>query len=202
MDVKHAMHTVLAVGLCLFLLAGCGKKDVDSSQVSESMKPEGNLIGSTTGPESTRDGDGSVTAGDLEALTETGVNPLEPDTTSEEYRSVYGRSTAPLYPVFFEFDSSTIPTDQLDNLNSSGSHLLVNDQLRLVVEGNCDARGTTDYNLALGELRALSVKRYLVNVGVAEARIKTISYGSQRPLFPGNDEESWAMNRRADLVIP
>ncbi len=201
MDVKHAMQTVLAVGLCLVLLAGCGKKDVDSSQMSESMKPEGNLLESTE-PETTPDDTGPVTAGDLEALSETGVNPLLADTTSEEYRAVYGRSTAPLYPVFFEFDSSTIGTDQLDKLTSSGAHLLVNDQLSLVVEGNCDARGTTDYNLALGELRALSVKRYLVNLGVAEARITTISYGSQRPLFPGNDEQAWAMNRRADLVIP
>ena len=201
MDVKHAMQTVLAVGLCLVLLAGCGKKDVDSSQTSESMKPEGNLLGSTE-PESAQDTTGPVTAGDLEALTETGVNPLLADTTSEEYRAVYGRSTAPLYPVFFEFDSSTIGTDQLDKLTSSGAHLLVNDQFRLVVEGNCDARGTTDYNLALGELRALSVKRYLVNLGVADGRITTISYGSQRPLFPGNDEKAWAMNRRADLVIP
>jgi peptidoglycan-associated lipoprotein len=201
MDVKRTLQTALAVGLCLFVLTGCGKKDVDSSQVSESMKPEGNLLGSAE-PGSSQDTTGSVTAGDLEPLAQTGVNPLLPDTTSDEYRSVYGRSTAPLYPVFFEFDSSAIGADQIDKLTSSGAHLLVNDQLGLVVEGNCDARGTSDYNLALGELRALSVKRYLVNLGVAEARIKTISYGSQRPLFPGNDEQSWAMNRRADLVIP
>jgi peptidoglycan-associated lipoprotein len=201
MDVKHAIQTALAVGLCLFFLAGCGKKDIDSSQLSESMKPEGNLLGSAD-PGSVQDGTGSVTAGDLEPLAQTGVNPLLPDTTSDEYRAVYGRSTAPLYPVFFEFDSSAIGADQLDKLTSSGAHLLVNDQLRLVVEGNCDERGTTDYNLALGELRALSVKRYLVNLGVADGRISTISFGSQRPLFPGSDEQSWAMNRRADLVIP
>ena len=130
MNVKHAMQTALAVGLCLLLLAGCGKKDVDSSQVSESMKPEGNLLGSTTEPGTTQDDSGPVTAGDLELLARTGVNPLQADTRSAEYRAVYGRSTAPLYPVFFEFDSSAIPADQLDKLNSSGSHLLVNNQLR------------------------------------------------------------------------
>ncbi len=195
---KNALSLLLAVGLSFGMLSGCGKKDLDSAHLSQSMKPEGTLVGS---------GDagfdpGAVTAGDLEPLSGSGYNPLDPDTTSDAYRSVYGRSTAPLYPVFFQFDSSAIGPDQLDNLNSSAAHLLANGNLRIVIEGNCDERGTADYNLALGELRALSVKKYLNNLGVADARMATISYGSQRPLFPGSDEYSWAMNRRADLVIP
>ena len=146
--------------------------------------------------------DGSVTAGELEGLDKTGTNPLAEDTTSQEYRRQYGRSSAPLMPVYFDFDSSSLNVDQLDGLNKSGSYLLENSSTKLVVEGNCDERGTADYNLALGELRAINVKKYLVNIDVDGNRIKTVSYGSQRPLFYKSDEESWAANRRADLVLP
>ena len=124
-------------------------------------------------------------------LNRTGVNPLAPDTTSLEYRRQYGRSTAPLLPVYFDFDSSAINVNQFDSLNESGAYLVENSSPNLVIEGNCDERGTVDYNLALGELRAISVKKYLINIGVDGSRIKTISYGSERPLFPGSDEESW-----------
>ena len=75
-------------------------------------------------------------------------------------------------------------------------------RLNIVIEGNCDERGTADYNLALGELRIINVKKYLVNLGISENRITTISFGSERPLYLGSDEVSWAMNRRADLIIP
>jgi peptidoglycan-associated lipoprotein len=194
MGMRQAIRLLVAASVCLLLIGGCGKKDVD-------MKPEGNLLGGAADQSGQPDA-GTFTSGELESLEKTGVNPLLPDTTSDEYKAVYGRSTAPLYPVFFSFDSSVIEPNQYDNLNSSGAHLLVNLQARLVVEGNCDERGTADYNMALGELRALNVKKYLANLGVAESRIKTISYGSERPLYPGHDEESWAMNRRVDLVMP
>ena len=188
---KTYIH-IICFGLMALLISSCSGKN--------EVKPEGNMLGSSENPpvEQTND---DFSAGDLESLTQTGINPLAEDTTSDEYKRTYGRSTAPLYPVFFSFDSSAINDDQLVNLNSSGNHLIENTQHIVHIEGNCDERGTTDYNLALGELRAISVKKYLVNLGVAEQRLSTISYGSQRPLYPGSDEESWAMNRRADLVI-
>ena len=193
--------TILLCSICLlFVFTGCGKKEVDSSATSTSLKPEGRLLEGEKG--GNQEPDDSVTAGELESLEKTGVNPLAEDTTSQEYRQQYGRSTAPLMPVYFDFDSSSINVDQLDSLNDSGSYLVENSASKLVVEGNCDERGTADYNLALGELRAINVKKYLVNIGVDGSRIKTVSYGSQRPLFYGSDEDSWAANRRADLVIP
>lgn len=173
-------------------ICGCsGKGDV---------KPEGNLLGSSGKAPIEKEAD-DFSAGELESLTQTGINPLAADSSSDAYRRTYGRSTAPLLPVFFDFDSSSINTDQLSNLNESGNHLIAHQDIDIIIEGNCDERGTNDYNLALGELRAINVKKYLANIGVEEYRITTISYGSQRPLYPGSDEESWAMNRRADLVI-
>ena len=191
---------LLCLAAVLFLYTGCGKKEVEPGAVSTSLKPEGRLL-EGAGDNTAQAGD-SMTAGELEPLDKTGSNPLAADTTSLEYRRQYGRSTAPLLPVFFDFDSSAINADQLDHLNESGSYLVENNSGNLVIEGNCDERGTADYNLALGELRAINVKKYLVNIGVEGNRIKTVSYGSQRPLFSGSDEESWAANRRADLVLP
>lgn len=194
------LSLVLCVGLGALLVSGCSKKDADYENTSSSMKPEGHLLDG--GSSSAVNLQEEMTAGDLESLDQTGVNQLAPDTSSDEYRETYGRSTAPLYPVFFDFDSSSINADQLENLNSSGNHLLDEKGINIVIEGNCDERGTADYNLALGELRVINVKKYLVNLGISENRITTISFGSERPLYLDSDEVSWAMNRRADLIIP
>ena len=76
-----------------------------------------------------------------------------------------------------------------------------NKDANIIVEGHCDERGTTEYNLALGERRATETKKYLVELGVPEGRIKTISYGEERPLDPGHTEAAWAKNRRAQFVL-
>ena len=198
---KSLCLAVVVVLVCCFGgLTGCGSKS-SGPEISESRKPEGHGMSSgggtlVAGPVI----DEEALAGQEEPLDQGASAPFSQDPDSEAHRAVYGRSTAPLYPVFFAFDSSAILDDQLDNLQSSGQHLMANQAMKVMVEGNCDERGTADYNLALGELRALNVKKYLVNLGVATERITTVSYGSQRPLYPGHDEESWAKNRRADLV--
>ena len=71
----------------------------------------------------------------------------------------------------------------------------------IVIEGHCDERGTAEYNMALGQRRAEETKKYLINLGIKESIIKTISYGEERPLDPGNNEEAWAKNRRAHFVV-
>jgi peptidoglycan-associated lipoprotein len=71
----------------------------------------------------------------------------------------------------------------------------------IVIEGNCDARGTNEYNLALGERRAINAKKYMMDLGVDGKRIRTVSYGEERPLFEGSDEISYQYNRRDDFVI-
>lgn len=99
--------------------------------------------------------------------------------------------------IFFEFDSSTLGAEAQAILKAKAEWMARNAHLNIVIEGHCDNRGTTEYNLALGERRAESVKRYLQDLGVAEERIRTISYGEERPLAAGNDESAWAKNRRA-----
>jgi peptidoglycan-associated lipoprotein len=99
--------------------------------------------------------------------------------------------------IFFEFDSSTLSAEAQAILKAKAEWMNRNPQLSIIIEGHCDNRGTTEYNLALGERRAEGVKRFMQDLGVAESRIRTISYGEERPLDPGDDEAAWARNRRA-----
>jgi peptidoglycan-associated lipoprotein len=86
-------------------------------------------------------------------------------------------------------------------LKESAALLKKNPKWKIQIEGHCDERGTVEYNLALGERRANSTKRYLVSLGITSDRISTISFGKERPLDPGHNEEAWAKNRRAHIVV-
>ena len=99
--------------------------------------------------------------------------------------------------IFFEFDSSAISAKAESILKAKAEWMRRNPSLAIVIEGHCDNRGTTEYNLALGEARAESVKGFLIDLGIPDTRIRTISYGEERPLAQGNDEMAWSQNRRA-----
>lgn len=185
--------------LVLVGVSGCGEKKVENETFSTSMKPEGRLIQTPGTGVSAQDE--SFGEGELESLDESSGYFLSNNPQSEEYKATYGRSTKPLYPVYFDFDSSAVKPDQLTNLVNSSSYLKKNSSANLFVEGNCDERGTADYNLALGEVRAMNVKKHLVTLGVAGQRISTISFGAERPLYLGSNEADWAKNRRVDLVM-
>ncbi|MGH9459268.1 MAG: peptidoglycan-associated lipoprotein Pal [Thermoanaerobaculia bacterium] len=103
--------------------------------------------------------------------------------------------------VFFEFDAFALSPDAQDALAVTASWLKSHDDYSLMVEGHADERGTQQYNLALGDRRANVAKDYLVTLGVAPARIRTISYGEERPFELGSNESAWAQNRRAHLVL-
>ncbi len=112
-----------------------------------------------------------------------------------------GRTSDGMLPVYFDFDNSNIRTDQVSRIEVNADFLKKNSGYNIRIEGNCDPRGTNEYNMALGERRALSAKKYLENLGVGEARMTTVSYGEERLLLHGQDELSWAQNRRDDFVI-
>jgi len=103
--------------------------------------------------------------------------------------------------IHFAFDSSELTEQAMQILNSNAEYLNQNQKLRVTVEGHCDERGPNAYNMTLGERRAKSVKDFLVAMGVSDDRLKTVSYGEERPILTGRDEVSWAKNRRAQLVI-
>lgn len=112
-----------------------------------------------------------------------------------------GRTTEGMLPVYYDFDSSDIKKDQVARVELNADFIKKQNDYDVKIEGNCDPRGTNEYNMALGERRALSAKKYLVNLGVDEAKLSTVSYGEERMLLHGHDELSWAQNRRADFVV-
>jgi peptidoglycan-associated lipoprotein len=103
--------------------------------------------------------------------------------------------------VYFDFDAATLRDDARPVLARAAEELKKNPKARVRIEGNCDERGTDEYNLALGSQRAESAKRYLESLGVAATRIETVSFGSERPKAGGHDESAWSKNRRDDLVL-
>ncbi|MFP3866945.1 MAG: peptidoglycan-associated lipoprotein Pal [Desulfobacteraceae bacterium] len=103
--------------------------------------------------------------------------------------------------LYFEYDQYTLTTESQELLKKKAAFLRQHPEVVVTIEGHCDERGSSDYNLGLGERRAYSAKSYLVNLGVAPNRLATVSYGEEQPVDPGQDEIAWAKNRRAHLVI-
>ena len=108
---------------------------------------------------------------------------------------------SPLKPVFYELDSSDLNAASQKVLEENAALLKRYSTWAVTVEGHCDERGTAEYNLALGERRAIAARAYLVSLGIAADRMRTVSYGKEFPFDPGNDEAAFSKNRRAHFVI-
>jgi len=103
--------------------------------------------------------------------------------------------------VYFDFDKATIKASEESKLQDVAAYFKGTANDALIVEGNCDERGTEKYNLSLGDRRALAVREYLANLGMDPQRIKTVTYGASKPVDPGHDEAAWKKNRRGDLIL-
>jgi peptidoglycan-associated lipoprotein len=103
--------------------------------------------------------------------------------------------------ILFEFDSAQLTMQAQEILRDKAQYLQENPDISVTIEGHCDDRGTNEYNLALGERRALSAQAYLITLGVAEPRLNTVSYGEESPLVPGTSDEAREKNRRAHFVV-
>ncbi|MCK5882724.1 MAG: peptidoglycan-associated lipoprotein Pal [Bacteriovoracaceae bacterium] len=106
-----------------------------------------------------------------------------------------------LKTIYFPFNSATLTADTTAALESNAQLLKDNATVEVQVEGHCDERGGVQFNLALGEKRAKAVKNYLTSMGVESRRVTIISYGKERPLLQGHDDESWSQNRRGNFVV-
>lgn len=117
------------------------------------------------------------------------VNTVESD--KEDVNVMYDASR-----VHFDFDSASLSMEAREKLSTLADRIREEGASEITVEGHCDERGTREYNLALGERRAVAVKKYLVGLGVSSSKISTISYGKERPVNPAHNEEAWTENRR------
>lgn len=127
--------------------------------------------------------------------------PVQPPKVVEEPLKSVAREIPGLKDAFFDFDKASITSDAKAALEGDAAWLKANPTVKIKIEGHCDERGTNEYNLALGEKRAHSVKQFLVAQGVSSARISTISYGEDRPFCTEHNENCYAQNRRAHFVI-
>ena len=191
---KREIYRLVAVAaVCLplsFMTGGCAKQKVQSESgmiVTDVPKAK-----ETTAPAKIDTGEGMGQEESLES---------KPYADQSDSQILEGRTTGPMLPVYFDFDKSNIREDQKDRIAKNTEFLKDNTSVTIRIEGNCDERGTNEYNMALGERRATAGKKYLVNSGVAAARIGTISFGEEKPLNYGHDELSWSQNRRDDFVI-
>jgi peptidoglycan-associated lipoprotein len=126
--------------------------------------------------------------------------PLRDDAISSASLDDLNRNS-PLQPVFFELDSSEVSASGQAVLNADAALLKKYPSWAVTIEGHCDERGTAEYNLALGERRAVAARAYLVSLGISADRLKTVSYGKEFPFDPGHDEAAFSKNRRAHFVI-
>jgi peptidoglycan-associated lipoprotein len=124
------------------------------------------------------------------------------DTDTGEIETVVTEELAELKTIYFDFDDATIRGDQRGNLKTDADAILGRQDLGVVtLQGNTDERGSEEYNLALGERRAVSTKSYLVDLGVPASRLRTVSFGEAKSAVAGHDESAWKWNRRVDFVV-
>lgn len=179
---------------------GCSKKQVRQ----EAEKPSTTTQVTETKPE---------TSTPRRPVRETPIEPRKPEPPPPRAAAVepapekpspdrgLSQETTPgLERIHFDFDQSVITPAARDVLARNAEYLLANPGVRVRIEGHCDERGTTEYNLGLGERRAKSAQQYLMDLGVDPNRMSIVSYGEEMPLDPGHNEDAWAKNRRAEFV--
>ena len=157
------------------------------------------LAACSTTPKDTADSSGSgstSTSSDVSSSAESETTEsasIEPGSQEDLIVNVGDR-------VFFNYDSSELDTDAQELLQDQVAWLKQYSDVSIIVEGHCDERGTREYNLALGEKRAQSVKNYIINLGISADRVSTISYGKERPAVVGSNDGAWAQNRRSVTI--
>ena len=173
------MKRISACVAVALIAAGCSSTPKNEPSVSDRSTP------GTPGTGSTAQTTPSTTPRSTESLT---GNPLTDPNNVLSKRSVY-----------FDFDSNAVKDEYRNMIQAHARYLNDNRSRNIRIEGNCDERGSREYNLALGQRRAEAVKKVMTVLGVGDNRIETVSYGEEKPKNPGHDEAAWAENRRADI---
>ena len=178
---------LLASALLVFFLAACSTTPKDTADSSGS--------GSTSTSTSTSsDVSSSDETTSTESTSTSTSDSIEPGSQEDLIVNVGDR-------VFFNYDSAELDTDAKELLQDQVAWLKQYSDVSVIIEGHCDERGTREYNLALGEKRAQSVKNYLINLGISADRVSTISYGKERPAVVGSSDGAWAQNRRSVTIV-
>jgi peptidoglycan-associated lipoprotein len=176
------MYVPVILLLSVFVLWGCPKK----AEV-------------TTSPE-TQEAAPAKEEPKVEQKAEPMKEEAKPEAAKEEPQERAAAGAAGLQPIYFDFDRSFIRDDAKAAMKANAEYLKANPNVKIKIEGNCDERGTKEYNQALGQRRATSAKKYLTDMGISAKRISLISYGKEKPSCTEHTEDCWQKNRRDDFV--
>jgi peptidoglycan-associated lipoprotein len=188
----NARRTLAVVTVAIAFAAGCSKNPPPVAKVKPPPEPAPSASG-TTAP-------APRPPAPPEPVREPVVVPPEPAVVSSASLDDLNKAS-PLKPVFFAYDSVEITPEAQSVLQENVATMKKNGTWTVTIEGHCDERGSAEYNLALGERRAVTVRAYLVSLGIPADRLRTVSYGKEFPFDPGHDEAAMAKNRRAHFVI-
>lgn len=202
---KKMMAVLLALAFVvssLLLMSACAKKQM---QVTEGVQPtaeETKAVEQPATETAPAEEAKPVEAGETEEYKKAEAERLEKLKALEMAQKEADEKNAfENEKIYFDFDKSDLKPEAQAILKKKADWLRELPAYSLRIEGNCDERGTSEYNLALGERRANAAKKFLVALGIAEARIATISYGEERPVDPGHNEEAWSKNRRDEFKL-
>ncbi len=181
---RNMMKSIIVASCLALFAAGCAKKEMVKSE--EPLAPPAAVEKAP-----------AVTPPAEKAAPEA---PAVKEETIQE-TAKQGAPAATMETIHFDFDSYVLSSEARDILKKNADWMTANPTAKVQVQGNCDEKGSAEYNLALGENRAKAAAKYLETLGIAKNRLSTISFGKEKPVDPGHDEAAWAKNRRDDFVI-
>lgn len=192
---KTILTALVFIFLSLLLTASCAKRQVGISETGQEVTKE-TAAGERGAGEVQKPGEEGQAYQREEAGRQARLRELEKE------QELAGEVKAfDAQKIYFEFDKSDLKPEARATLEKKADWLQKHPSYSVWIEGNCDERGTAEYNLALGERRAYAAKKFLMDLGIPENRIKTISYGEEKPADPGHTEEAWAKNRRDEFRL-
>ena len=208
---SRVLFTILMVPAVGALLLGCPKKITKTDATPQPRVSESVGVTRPTPPSASSAGDGAGTRQPTDRQTDEqrmaqllasrGEDIPIKESPTIEFVDPAAADKDVFKSIYFEYNKSNIRPEYQPVLENISKWLVNKDGSQLLVEGHCDERGTDEYNLALGERRALAVRRYLIALGVSSDRVHTISYGEEKPAVPGSDEAAWSKNRRAEFKV-
>jgi peptidoglycan-associated lipoprotein len=197
MQKRNSFYVVSLFLIVVLMNAGCAKQEVIKKDEGVSATQ---IERQAEAPKLEQQNQNEKQSGQTVKPAVTVIVPLS-NTAQLLPRSSNEQLLSNLTTIYFTFDSSDLSESARSSLSKNADILSKSSFAKIRIEGNCDERGSAEYNLALSERRAKSVHQYLVTLGTDPARLSTVSYGKEKPAVPGSNEEAWAKNRRAEFAV-
>lgn len=193
MQKRKSLYAVVLLSVAVFMAAGCANQ--------EAVKKDEGLVPATTAKPSDQAKPAVTPAKQAATTPATQIAAAAAPSQVAQKVSSSSQLQSALEKIYFDFDSANLSESARATLTKNADALKKETSAKIRIEGNCDERGSAEYNLALGERRARSAKQYLTTLGVKADRLTVISYGKEKPAVQGSDEAAWTKNRRDEFVV-